>query len=106
MTESASPTDSRVQPKEAFNSYFSHAALRVSRVLGVLTVALGLTVLLGWAFDIKRLETVLPGYVSMKANTALCFMLCGGSLFTGFLSRPRAWKRKFSQVLAALVILI
>ena len=33
-----------------------------------------------WAFHNKSLETVLPGYVSMKANTALCFVLSGISL--------------------------
>src|ERR1700722_1846549 len=82
------------------------AALRVAQVMGTLTVLLGLVVLPGWAFHNERLETVLPGYVSMKANTALCFALCGASLLIGYLSRPRAWKKTCSRFLAALVILI
>lgn len=40
-------------------------------------VTLGLSVTLGWMFDIQLLKTVLPGYVSMKINTALCFILAG-----------------------------
>lgn len=43
---------------------------------GIVCILLGLTVLAGWWFDIASLKTVLPGLVSMKANTALCFFSC------------------------------
>ena len=42
-------------------------------LLGGLTLA-------GWVFNVSILKTVLPGLVSMKANTAVCFILAGGSL--------------------------
>ena len=42
----------------------------------------------------------------MKANTAFCFVLCGTALLVGYLSRPRAWKKTCSLVLAVLVVLI
>jgi signal transduction histidine kinase/CheY-like chemotaxis protein len=83
-----------------------HAALRLSQVLAILTVLLGLVVMLGWAIHNERLETVFPGYVSMKANTAFCFSLCGLSLLIGYLSRPQSWKKSVSQILAVLVVLI
>lgn len=38
---------------------------------------LGIAVLFGWAFDIALLKSVLPGLVSMKANTAASFVLSG-----------------------------
>ncbi len=44
------------------------------------TIALGLCVTLGWLFNITLLKTVLPGYVSMKINTAICFVLTGSLL--------------------------
>ena len=53
---------------------------RVARVAPIVTVLLGCSVILGWAFDIAVLKTVIPGFVSMKANSALSFVLAGLSL--------------------------
>jgi signal transduction histidine kinase/CheY-like chemotaxis protein len=83
-----------------------HAALRLSQTLAILTVLLGASVLAGWTFHIESLETLLPGCVSMKANTALCFVLSGASLLIGYLSRPKAWKKNWSFFLALAVVLI
>ena len=82
------------------------AALCLAHVLGVLTVLLGLAVVVGWTLQIEALKTVLPGYVSMKANTALCFIMCGSALLVGYLSRPAPWKKTFSFVLGLIVVLI
>lgn len=43
-------------------------------------VIVGSMVLVGWAFDIVVLKSILPGWVSMKANTAFCFILTGVAL--------------------------
>ena len=58
------------------SSWMAH----VSAGLGVLVLLLGLVVLLGWAIGSLALETAVSGHASMKANTALCFMLCGLAL--------------------------
>lgn len=45
-----------------------------------LGIAAGILVLIGWAFDIAALKSMLPVWVSMKANTAACFLLIGVAL--------------------------
>jgi signal transduction histidine kinase/CheY-like chemotaxis protein len=106
MTEPDNRTATKQPVTFSFSVRSFHAALRLAQVLGILTVLLGLGVLAGWAFHIESLKTVLPGSANMKVNTALCFALSGASLLIGYLSRPRAWKKTCSSVLAMLVVLI
>ncbi|MCW5641263.1 MAG: GGDEF domain-containing protein [Rhodoferax sp.] len=56
------------------------ALLAVVRSTALTCIVLGTAVLLGWAFDIGVLTSVVPGLPTMKANTASCFALCGISL--------------------------
>lgn len=51
------------------------------KIAAILTLSLGLIVLVGWAWDIGVFRQLLPGLVSMKANTAAAFVLCGTSLY-------------------------
>jgi two-component sensor histidine kinase/PAS domain-containing protein len=54
-----------------------HAA---SRICAACVVVLGIAVLIGWTFDVAALKRVLPHLASMKANTALLFVLLGVAL--------------------------
>jgi two-component sensor histidine kinase/PAS domain-containing protein len=54
-----------------------HAA---ARICAASLVALGIAVLIGWAFDVTALRRVLPNLATMKANTALLFTLLGVAL--------------------------
>ncbi len=106
MSKSDHPIDLAAEPHQTVSNRFSHLALHLARTQGVLVILLGLVVLAGWTLNIEFLKTVLPGYVSMKTNTAICFVLSGASLLLGYLSRPRAWKKTCSSILATAVFLI
>ncbi len=106
MTEPDHPIPTGQPVGSSFRGRSFRAAIRFAQVMGMLTVLLGLTVLAGWALGLETLKSVIPGYVTMKANTAVCFVLSGLSLLIGYLSRPRGWKKKAAFSLALLVIMI
>lgn len=48
-----------------------------SRTASIIVVLVGVTVMIGWVFQLDFLKSVLPGSVAMKVNTALG-LSCGG----------------------------
>ena len=46
-------------------------------LVAVLAAVTGGLVLVGWAFDIDALKSILPVWVAMKPNTAIAFILTG-----------------------------
>ena len=72
------------------------AAKSAVRLAGALAIGVGGLVLVGWALDVAALKSLLPGWVSVKPNTALAFLLTGiALLFAGhratWLARLCAW---------------
>ena len=106
MTETATSTPSELPVTFDFSARTYHAAIRLAHVMAILTIALGLVVLAGWAFHIESFKTVFHGYISMKANTAVCFVLAGTALLVGYLFPSSPWKMTFSRLLSAAIILI
>lgn len=79
--------------------------IRVAAACGVIAVCLGFLVLvLGWWAGAEPIRAVAPGSVSMKANTALGFILAGSSLV--LLTIGNARQRRVGLGLGAAVALI
>jgi|GEM_PF-1082552 len=72
-----------------------------SKALAIFITLIGSTVLVGWYFNILILKSVLPQWVAMKPNTALCFVLSGLAL--NFLRSKQKLKRQVAQCLALVI---
>jgi PAS domain S-box-containing protein len=55
---------------------------QISRLLGLVILCLGVSVMLGWIFNIPLLKSIHPTFATMKFNTALLFTLSGLAVYT------------------------
>ncbi len=77
-------------------------AVTVAGFLGLVT---GILVVIGWELHISRLQTVFPGFVPMKFNASVCFILLGAVLLlTQF--RFKKYNTFAILVLSSLIVLI
>jgi len=76
---------------------------RLSRTAAVLVVLVGASAMAGWVLGLDILKSVVPGQVTMKANTALCFILLGSALAALTFSRAGPGLRRAAHVAAAVV---
>ncbi|HAJ58251.1 MAG TPA: hypothetical protein DCP31_02415 [Cyanobacteria bacterium UBA8543] len=77
-----------------------------SRKASVIVALIGGVVILGWIFDLAALKSVFPGLVTMKANTAICFILGGASLRLWHWQPTTLMRRRAVQACALVVFLI
>ncbi len=77
---------------------------QVAYFISYVIVTIGGLVLLGWAFDITLLKSLQSGLTTMKANTALTFLLFGLSL--RFSDHPRSLFRNLALSFAVAGLLI
>jgi PAS domain S-box-containing protein len=87
-------------PSESHRSTASH---RQTFAAGLLLIALGAAALLGWAFGIATLRSVLPNLPFMKVNTALAMIFCGVALALLSQRQPPKIARALATTLAVLV---
>ncbi|MGZ3751164.1 MAG: PAS domain S-box protein [Mucilaginibacter sp.] len=80
-------------------------------IISLITIAASLVVMAGWIFNIPGLQQIIPGFVSMVFNTALCFGLFGTALLltqygTGTFKTPAFFVLSLAGTLIGLVTLL
>ncbi len=88
------------------NSSLQASFGKISRAASIAVFALGCTVLAGWQFEIPALKTGFLGMETMKANTALGFILCGIALWSLKDQRASRSLRIIGTASAVLAVLI
>jgi signal transduction histidine kinase/CheY-like chemotaxis protein len=76
---------------------------RLSQSAAALVVLIGASALTGWVLGLDVLKSVVPGQVTMKANTALCFILLGSSLAALAAPHARLGTRRAARAAAVAV---
>jgi PAS domain S-box-containing protein len=79
---------------------------RIARLSGGIVTLIGCLVLIGWSLDLPLLKSVIPGAATMKANTALCFVLAGMSLLAQAQTRPSRLAAQIARGCAIAVLII
>ena len=82
-------------------------ARRLPRIAACMVGTVACITLAGWIFGTPTLTSVVPGLVSMKANTAICFLLLSGALYAAAGcrgSRWQGWLAVAAAVLASLTL--
>lgn len=83
------------------------ARLKFYSLISSIFVALvGFVVLIGWTKDIIILKSVSPDWISMKANTAFCFLLSGLTLIIYNIEKEGSGSHYIAYSFSAIVILI
>jgi signal transduction histidine kinase/CheY-like chemotaxis protein len=69
------------EPLSTFDPHVTEASLRrIAVACAAATVLIAVLVLIGWALDLRVLKSILPSYITMKANTAVGLGCLGGAL--------------------------
>jgi PAS domain S-box-containing protein len=85
-----------------FSTYFKPIVIST----GVISITVGSLVILGWILNIQVLKSLNPEYISMKANTALCFIMSGIAVVLLYESNRTEWLKILARFLLGIVLLI
>ena len=88
---------------KAYQEKFRSPFVIFSEISGVIVMLIGGLTLLGWFLGVPAMKSVFPGLVTMKVNTALCFILLGGALW---FSQPERRNRIFSAAVRVLCFFV
>jgi hypothetical protein len=54
----------------------------ITKILALIVMLSGIAVMAGWIFNITALKSILPGWISMKFDTAIAFLFSGITLYS------------------------
>jgi hypothetical protein len=77
---------------------------KITKGLPLVVIIAGVTVIIGWVFDISILKSISPAWVSMKFDTAIAFVLSGITLY--FIARALEGEFDKAQVVLSITSLI
>lgn len=89
---------------EKANQNTANKFKKLSLFLSITVVAIGFIVLVGWAQDVKFFKSLLPNWVSMKANTAYCFLLAGICLIIFNTEKPKSVMFSIAYLFSIIII--
>ncbi|MEA5617107.1 ATP-binding protein [Cronbergia sp. UHCC 0137] len=107
-----------MQPQDLHKVFAQSEVARVTRALPQLTAGIiiffGSLVLLGWVYEIEYLKTLYFSAITIKANTALCLILSGASLWLFNMAvnqrdkkkQPKSFYLLLSRICALVVTII
>lgn len=80
--------------------------IAASRILSVCAACIGILVLSGWIFNIPILKSNGAGFVTMKSNASICFILSGIALYLVLNGEKKALKYRAGIFLACSTVFI
>jgi len=86
-------------------SSFHISLEKVPRIASILVFVVGCIVLAGWQFDVPALTSILPGMATMKANSAVAFILCAIALWSLQNRQTKQQARLLANACATLTVL-
>jgi PAS domain S-box-containing protein len=92
----------QLEPSDRSRTDWIRRYLLIAQSVSVVSMAAGTLVLLGWILDITVFESVVPGLVAMRPNTAVCFILLGFALWLSSHFGKINLKRKITAQVCAL----
>lgn len=94
------------QPAAAETRALLESLRSFSRIAGGISILVGIVVLTGWTIQAPLLASISPFWSSMRANTALCFVLAGIPLVLAASKSSGAASRRFAKATALLAAVI
>jgi signal transduction histidine kinase len=75
------------------------------RIASGVAICVGISVLIGWSWDLERLKRILPGFVAMNPATATLFIISGITLAISIQPKRSPFTCNLAKVLATIVVL-
>ena len=83
---------------------FQQKKRNAAKLISCVVALAGITVIIGWIFDIRSLISIRPEWISMKFSTAFCFILSGVTLY--FIARALEGELDAVQVILPITSLV